>query len=157
MNENESTPRYVQPGWFTRHIFNPVIAFLTRAGISVWGSRELRVRGRKTGEWRAVPVNLLTHEGKRYLVAPRGHTQWVRNLRVAHEGELRVGRRTDAFHATEVADADKTEILRAYLKRWKAEVGVFFDGVSAKSSDAELQRIAPDHPVFVIGSDSPDA
>ncbi|MDQ1532908.1 MAG: hypothetical protein QOF28_669, partial [Actinomycetota bacterium] len=71
MSANEPTPRYVQPGWFTRHVFNPAIATLTRMGLSVWGSRELRVRGRKSGEWRAVPVNLLTHEGQRYLVAPR--------------------------------------------------------------------------------------
>ncbi len=150
MNANESTPRYVQPGWFTRHVFNPMIAVLTRRGISVWGSRELRVRGRTTGEWRAVPVNLLTFEGRRYLLAPRGHTQWVRNLRVAGTGELRVGKRTESFRATEIADADKPAILRAYLKRWKAEVGVFFDGVSAKSPEAELRRIAPDHPVFLI-------
>jgi deazaflavin-dependent oxidoreductase (nitroreductase family) len=150
MNIDESAPRYVKPGWFTRHVFNPFIALLTRMGISVWGSRELRVRGRTSGEWRAVPVNLLTHEGTRYLVAPRGQTQWVRNLRVAKTGELRVGRRTEEFRATEVSDADKVPILRAYLKRWKAEVGVFFGGVSAKSSDDDLLRIAPDHPVFVV-------
>ena len=142
--------RYIRPGWFTRHAFNPTIAGLTRIGISVWGSRILRVRGRKSGELRSVPVNLLTVDGRRYLVAPRGHTQWVRNLRVAGEGELRVGRRSETFRATELADADKVDVLRAYLKRWKAEVGVFFGGVSAKSSDEDLRRIAPDHPVFVI-------
>ena len=144
------TDRYVAPGWFTRNIFNRVIAVLTRAGVSVWGSRELRVRGRTTGEWRSVPVNLLTHDGRRYLVAPRGHTQWVRNLRAAGEGELRVGRRTETFRATELADADKPPVLRAYLKRWKAEVGIFFSGVSATSTDDDLRRIAPDHPVFVL-------
>jgi deazaflavin-dependent oxidoreductase (nitroreductase family) len=142
------TPRYVRPGWFTQHVFNPTVALLTRAGISVWGSRELRVRGRTSGEWRTNPVNLLTVAGTRYLVAPRGHTQWVRNLRVAGTGELRVGRHTETFRATEVADDEKVPILRAYLKRWKAEVGVFFDGVSAASTDEELARIAPDHPVF---------
>jgi len=99
-----------------------------------------------------VPVNLLTLDGTQYLVAPRGHTQWVRNLRVAGDGELRVGRRVQAFTATEVGDDDKVEILRAYLKRWKAEVGVFFGGVSAKSPDDELRRIAPDHPVFRIAT-----
>lgn len=144
----DAGPKYDEPGWFTRHVFNPGVALLTRAGVSVWGSRELRVRGRTSGEWRTTPVNLLTSDGEHYLVAPRGLTQWVRNLRVAGTGELRVGRRTDAFTATEVADADKAPILRAYLKRWKAEVGVFFDGVSADSPDAELARIAPDHPVF---------
>lgn len=155
MSSNDPNPRYQKPGWFTQHVFNPAIAGLTRAGISVWGSRELRVRGRKSGEWRSVPVNLLTHEGKRYLVAPRGHTQWVRNLRVANTGELRVGKRVEVFGATEIADADKAPILRAYLKRWKAEVGVFFDGVSAKSSDDELLHIAPDHPVFLVDTEAP--
>jgi deazaflavin-dependent oxidoreductase (nitroreductase family) len=138
----------VRPGWFTQHVFNPTVALLTRAGISVWGSRELRVRGRTSGEWRTNPVNLLTVAGTRYLVAPRGHTQWVRNLRIAGTGELRVGRHTETFRATEVPDDEKVPILRAYLKRWKAEVGVFFDGVSAASTDEELARIAPDHPVF---------
>jgi len=150
MPEEGATPRYVEPGWFTRHVFNPAVALLTRAGVSVWGSRELRVRGRTSGEWRTTPVNLLTHDGARFLVAPRGVTQWVRNLRVAGTGELRVGRRTEVFRATEVPDADKVAILRAYLRRWKAEVGVFFDGVSADSSDDELERIAPDHPVFRV-------
>jgi deazaflavin-dependent oxidoreductase (nitroreductase family) len=144
------TPRYVEPGWFTNHVVNPVVALLTRAGISVWGSRELRVRGRTTGEWRTTPVNLLTLDGEQYLVAPRGVTQWVRNLRVAGSGELRVGKRTERFRATEVVDTDKVPILRAYLKKWKAEVGVFFDGVSGDSPDTDLQRIAPDHPVFRV-------
>jgi deazaflavin-dependent oxidoreductase (nitroreductase family) len=141
---------YQAPGWFTRHVFNPTISGLTKMGISVLGSRELRVRGRKTGEWRSVPVNLLTIDDRRYLVAPRGHTQWVRNLRVAGTGELRVGRRIEAFRATELADADKPAVLRAYLQRWKSEVGVFFDGVGPKSPESELERIAPDHPVFII-------
>jgi hypothetical protein len=83
-------------------------------------------------------------------VAPRGVTQWVRNLRAAGDGELRVGRRTEPFRATEVPDEEKPPILRAYLKRWKAEVGVFFSGVSGDSSEEELRRISPDHPIFRI-------
>jgi deazaflavin-dependent oxidoreductase (nitroreductase family) len=146
----QEPPRYVRPGWFTNHVFNPIVAGLTRIGLSVWGSRRLRVRGRKSGEWRTNPVNLLTFDDDRYLVAPRGETQWVRNLRVAGDGELRVGQRTEPFRATEISDEEKPPILRAYLKRWKAEVGIFFGGVSAKSSEEELRRIASDHPVFRI-------
>ena len=126
------------------------MALLTRQGVSVWGSRVLRVKGRTSGEWRSIPVNLLTFEGTRYLVAPRGETQWVRNMRVAGGGELVLGRRTEPFKAVEVPDDQKVPILRAYLKRWKAEVGVFFGGVSANSSEADLRRIAPDHPIFRI-------
>ena len=144
--------RYLKPGWFTRHVFNSAVAGLTRIGVSVYGSRVLVVRGRTSGLPRSVPVNVLTHGGSRYLVAPRGTTQWVRNLRAAGEGDLRLGRRTEHFHATEIADADKTEVLRYYLKRWAWEVGAFFDGVGAKASDEELQRIAPDHPIFRISS-----
>ena len=150
MTESSSTPHYRAPGWFTKHIFNGLISGLTKAGISVWGSRTLSVRGRTSGEWRSNPVNLLTHEGHQYLVAPRGQTQWVRNLRVAMSGELRVGRRVQPFTAIELPDDEKGPVLRAYLKRWKMEVGVFFDGVSATSSDEEVARIAPLHPVFEI-------
>lgn len=148
MSTNDASGRYLRPGWFTQRVFNPFIALLTRAGVSVWGSRVLRVRGRTTGEWRSTPVNLLTVDGVDYLVAPRGETQWVRNLRVAGEGELRVGRRTQTFRATEVTDEAKPALLRAYLRRWKFEVGAFFDGVDADASEDELRRIAPDHPTF---------
>jgi len=141
---------YQKPDWFTKHVFNNFVAMCTRLGISVWGSRVLRVRGRKSGEWRSAPVNLLTYQGNRYLVAPRGHTQWVRNIRVAGEGELVLGGRAQRFRAVEIPDDDKVPLLRAYLKRWKFEVGMFFGGVSAESSDADLRRVAPDHPAFRV-------
>jgi hypothetical protein len=69
---------------------------------------------------------------------------------VAGEGELRVGRRTERFTASELSDDDKPPVLRSYLRKWKAEVGVFFGGVDASAPDEELRRIAPDHPVFRI-------
>jgi deazaflavin-dependent oxidoreductase (nitroreductase family) len=143
---------YQRPDWFTKHVFNRVVAVFTRLGISVWGSRVLRVRGRKSGEWRSSPVNLLNRDGRQYLVAPRGHTQWVRNIRVSGGGELVVGKRVQPFKAIEIADAEKVPILRDYLKRWKFEVGVFFGGVGPDSTDEELRRIAPDHPVFRVES-----
>jgi len=98
---------------------------------------------------------VLTLGDKRYLVAPRGVTQWVKNLRASGEAQLRVGRKVGTVRATEIADADKTEILRAYLRRWRFEVGVFFQGMTAKSSDDDLVRIAPDHPVFMIEEQPP--
>lgn len=139
---------YQRPGWFTTNVFNRVVAALTRAGVSVYGSRVLEVQGRKSGQWRQTPVNLLRFQGEDYLVSPRGQTQWVKNLRASGEGRLRVGRRTRPFHATELLDQEKPRLLRAYLKKWKFEVGVFFGGVGPDSPDDELRRIAPDHPVF---------
>jgi deazaflavin-dependent oxidoreductase (nitroreductase family) len=141
---------YQRPGWFTTNVFNRAVAGLTRLGLSVAGSRILEVRGRTTGEPRRNPVNPLTLDGARYLVAPRGNTQWVRNLRARGEGRLLVGRRAEDFTAVELTDDEKPPILRAYLERWKWEVGVFFGGVGPDSSDQELRGIAPDHPIFRI-------
>ncbi|WP_052852318.1 nitroreductase family deazaflavin-dependent oxidoreductase [Streptomyces avicenniae] len=147
---SEAAPHLRKPGWFTVNVLNRTVSWLTRRGISVWGSRVLAVKGRKSGAWRRTPVNLLTVDGAQYLVAPRGHVQWTHNMRAAGGGQLILGKRVTAFTATEVADDDKPEILRAYLKRWKAEVGIFFDGVGPTSSDEELRRAAPKHPVFRV-------
>ena len=145
-----SEEHYREPGWFTRNVFNRGVALATRAGLSVWGSRVLQVRGRTTGQMRETPVNLFDARRGHVSGCPAGTTQWVRNLRVAREGGLRLGRRTQRFRAEELTDDDKPEILRSYLRRWKMEVGVFFDGVDADSSDGDLRRVAPDHPVFRI-------
>ena len=142
--------RYIPPGWFTRRVFNRIVGLLTRLGISVAGSRELRVRGRTTGEWRSTPVNLLTVDGQRYLVSPRGTTHWVRNIRVSGGGELRHGRKTEAFGAVEVADSEKVPILRDYIRRWGWELGRFFEGVDKNATDDDLARIASDFPVFRV-------
>jgi deazaflavin-dependent oxidoreductase (nitroreductase family) len=123
---------------------------LTARGVSVLGSRVLAVKGRTSGVWRTTPVNLLDHDGTRYLVSARGEGQWVRNLRVAGTGELRVGSRTEAFRGRELSDEEKVPVLRAYLKRWKIEVGAFFDGVGPDSSDAQIQAIAVKHPAFEV-------
>jgi len=150
---HESTPttdRYVAPDWFTQHVLNPFVARLTRWGISVMGSRVLEVPGRVSGELRTTPVNVLTLGGDCYLVAPRGVTQWVRNVRSAGSAGLRLGRRVETVELVEVADADKPEILRAYLRRWKWEVGAFFEGVGPDATDDEVLVAAPRHPVFRI-------
>lgn len=131
-------------------VFNRIVGWLTRHGVSLYGSRALYVRGRKSGEWRVTPVNPLTMDGTRYLVAPRGHTQWVRNLRVVGEGQLRVGRRIEKFTATELTDAEKPAILRLYVTKWGWEVGRFFEGLDGKATDEQLAAVAPGFPVFRI-------
>lgn len=143
---------YQQPGWFTRNVFNRAVAGLTRAGVSVAGSRVLEVQGRKSGEWRRTPVNVLTLDGVRYLVSPRGDSQWVRNIRVSGQARLVLGRRAESIAVTEIADDEKVPLLRAYLKHWRWEVGAFFGGVGPDSPDEDLRRIAPDHPVFRIAA-----
>ena len=143
------TAHYKEPDWFTKHVFNRLVAALTRSGVSVLGSRVLEVRGRKSGQPRRTPVNLLDFEGGRYLVAPRGETEWVRNLR-ADSGRVTLirGRNREDLVGVELPDGAKPQLLREYLRRWKFEVGMFFDGVGPDSTDQELAAIAAHHPVF---------
>ena len=141
---------YRAPGWFTRKVFNRLVTVLTMQGVSVLGSRVLAVQGRKSGQWRTTPVNPLGHEGRRYLVAPRGQTQWVRNLRAAGAGELRMGRHTESFRSRELSADQKVPVLRAYLKRWKRETGIFFEGIGPDSTDDQIRAIAPRHPAFEL-------
>jgi deazaflavin-dependent oxidoreductase (nitroreductase family) len=156
MSEHASSAstRYVSPttalGKLMTSFSNSLVAALAKAGLSLKGSRVLYVRGRASGEWRTTPVNPLRYEGASYLVAPRGQTQWVRNMRVAGGGELHIGRRVEKFTATELADAEKPELLRAYLRNWKMEVGMFFEGVGPDATDEQLLAIAPGYPVFRI-------
>lgn len=126
-------PRYLKPGWLTRWVLNPL---LMRLGVV----STLAVRGRVSGEWRTVPVNVLELEGQRYLVAARGDTEWVRNLRVTGRGEVRRLTRVEAFRATELPDSEKPRIIAAYLARWGYQVKRYFEALPKPA----------DHPVFRI-------
>ncbi|MDF8264808.1 nitroreductase family deazaflavin-dependent oxidoreductase [Luteipulveratus flavus] len=137
-----------QVGRMTR-IFNSLVGVLARRGVSLAGSRELETIGRKSGQPRRTPVNLMVVDGATHLVAPRGQTDWVRNARKNPEVTLRLGQRATTYRAVEVHGEPAVPVLRHYLKKWAWEVGAFFPkGISAKSSDAELLAILPDHPVF---------
>ena len=123
--------QYLKPGWFIQKVMKPI---MMRMGVTP----TLAVRGRRSGQWRTVPVNVLEHNGARYLVAPRGNTEWVRNLRAAGTGELRRRGKTDRFRATEVPDAEKPPLIQAYLDRWGSQVKSQFDALPDPA----------DHPVF---------
>ncbi len=142
--------RYLRPQAFDRRVSGPLMTALTRLGISVRGSRVLRVRGRRSGLVRSVPVNLLDFEGQRYLVAPRGNTEWVRNVRVAGSAELVVGRRVETVRLVELEAAVKVPVLRAYLRRWKFEVGRFFAGLGVDATDEQFLAAADGYPVFQV-------
>lgn len=152
MTDDARPRRYLKPDAFTQRVFNPLVAWLVRRGASIAGAAILEVVGRRSGEARRTPVNPLPLAGERYLVAPRGETQWVRNIRVSGGGTLMRGRHREPITVAEVADADKLPIIRAYLKVWAWEVGAFFEGLSAKSSDDEVRAVAAGFPVFRIMS-----
>ncbi|HEX4161859.1 MAG TPA: nitroreductase/quinone reductase family protein [Acidimicrobiales bacterium] len=152
-NPTPTTPHYQRPDWFTRNVFNRLVKGFTRLGISVRGSRVLEHRGRTSGRLHHTPVNLLTYEGQRYLVAPRGDTQWVRNVRSA-DGHLVLilGRHREHCTATEIPVESSVPILRSYLEKWAFETGMFFGGITADANDADWAVEAPRHPVFALTS-----
>ncbi|WP_435270672.1 nitroreductase family deazaflavin-dependent oxidoreductase [Streptomyces sp. 1222.5] len=146
---SSSSPYYLKGSPFTVRM-NGVIGWLARHGVSLMGTAEMSVPGRKSGKMQRIPVNPHTYGGERYLVSARGHSQWVRNMRAAGGGELRVGRKVRPFTAVELPDAEKLPVLRTYLEKWGWEVNQYFAGVTAKSSDEEIIACAGDHPVFRI-------
>ncbi|WP_425837626.1 nitroreductase family deazaflavin-dependent oxidoreductase [Streptomyces fractus] len=146
----QSEPYYLKAGPVSVRM-NKAVGWLARRGLSLAGSAELSVRGRKSGQMQRIPVNPHSHEGAQYLISARGHSQWVKNMLAAGGGELRVGRKVRTFEAVELSDDDlKRDVLRTYLERWGWQVNDYFKGVTAKSTDAELTAALPDHPVFRI-------
>jgi deazaflavin-dependent oxidoreductase (nitroreductase family) len=145
--------RYDEPHRAARAA-NALIRWLAELGISVAGTRALRVRGRKTGKLRGVVVNVLTVDDVDYLVSPRGTTQWVRNVRAA--GVVDVGPRWHRrqLRTTEVADSAKPDLLKRYLDKWYWEVKGHIAGLTPDSGDDELRAAAPSIPVFVLASPS---
>jgi deazaflavin-dependent oxidoreductase (nitroreductase family) len=142
---------YNRPG-FMANLGNAFIGILNRIGLRPGGSQLLAVRGRKSGDVKTTPVNPLTVDGVMYLVAPRGETHWVRNLRAANEAELRVGRKSTAIRTQEVADAEKPALINAYLARWGNVTKSHFGSSSTSPPAEELEQLAGRTPVFRVVS-----
>ena len=143
------TTRYDAPNLAAR-AGNQLIRWLAEAGISLGGTRALRVRGRKTGKRRGVVINLLTVDGRDYVVSPRGNTQWARNARAAGVVEMGPRWRSRRVRISEVTDDAKPQLLRRYLDRWYWEVKGHVGGLTPSSTDDELRATAPSIPVFEL-------
>ena len=143
------TTRYDEPGRAAQ-VGNRVVRWLAELGISVAGTRALRVRGRKSGKQRGVVINLLTVDGVDYVVSPRGNTQWARNVRAAGVVEVGPRWRHHGSNITEVGDAAKPELLRRYLARWYWQVKDYVAGLTPESTDEQLLAAAPSIPVFEL-------
>jgi F420H(2)-dependent quinone reductase len=134
-------------------VFNRAFGWLVGLGLGLGHNQLLRVRGRTTGRTVSVPVNLLELDGRRWLVAGRGRTHWVRNAEVAGEVVLQKGRRRERCGLRVVADADKPPILSAYLDRYRSTVQRYFP-VPAGSPPTAFAAVAERYPVFeVLGYD----
>ena len=143
--------RYEEPNRAARAA-NALIRWLAELGISIAGTRALRVRGRKTGKQRAVVINLLTVDGVDYVVSPRGNTQWARNVRAA--GVVDIGPRWRSKHTaiSEVPDDAKPELLRRYLDRWYWQVKGYVAPLTPHSGHDELRAAAPSIPIFALAN-----
>jgi deazaflavin-dependent oxidoreductase (nitroreductase family) len=143
-----SLPVFRPPAAIDR-AFNRLYGFLVGMGIGLSHSYLLQVKGRKSGKIYSTPVDLLELNGKRFLVAPRGRTQWVRNAEAAGEITLKKGKFRQRFSLRAIPDADKPPVLKAYLDRFESEVQRFFP-VAAGSPIESFEQLAESYPAFEL-------
>lgn len=148
MTTNSSTPAFQRPT-MTERGFNRLFGLLVGLGFGLKHNYLLQVRGRKSGRIYSTPINLLEMGGKRFLVAPRGRTQWVRNAEAAGEVTLKKGRSRQSYGLRTVADAEKPELLKAYLDNFKTTVQRYFP-VPAGSAVERFASIAASYPIFEL-------
>ena len=143
---NRETPYFDQPSAFER-LFTKLFGVLV--GLGLPHNHLLQVRGRKTGRLYSTPVDVLTRDGRRFLVAGRGSTQWVRNALAAGGVSLKKGRRSEAFELRVIPDEEKPEILKAYLDRFALTVQRYFPVPAGSPVDA-FRPLADRYPVFEL-------
>ncbi len=148
---NEPAPKFLKPGPLEQW-FNRLFGALVGAGMAPSHVYLLQVTGRKSGRTYSTPVYIVERNRTRFLVAPRGETQWVRNARAAGRISLKRGRTRKAFRLRELADPDKPEILKQYLDSYRLAVHKYFP-ITAGSPAEAFFRIAPDYPVFELVPD----
>jgi deazaflavin-dependent oxidoreductase (nitroreductase family) len=144
----EAIPVFREPTAIER-MFNRTFGFLVGLGLGFSHNYLLEVRGRKSGKLFSTPVDLLERKGKRYLVAPRGRTQWVRNAETAGEITLKKGSSRQKLSLRPLADSEKPAILKAYLDSFKSEVQRYFP-IAAGSPPEAFAELASSYPAFEL-------
>jgi deazaflavin-dependent oxidoreductase (nitroreductase family) len=145
---NSTLPAFREPSAVEK-IFNRIFGFLVGLGLGFSYNYLLEVRGRKSGKLYSTPIDLLKLNGKTYLVAPRGRTQWVRNAEAAGEVTLKKGSTRQKFHLRPIVDSEKLQILKAYLDTFKREVQRYFP-IPAGSPAEAFSAIAESYPAFEL-------
>ena len=145
---NSNLPAFRAPSAGER-VFNRVFGFLVGLGLGFSYNYLLQVRGRKSGRVYSTPIDLLELGGKKFLVAPRGRTQWVRNAEAAGEVALKKGRTQQKFRLRAIPDVDKPAILKAYLDSFHGAVQRYFP-VTAGSPVEAFREIAESYPAFEL-------
>ena len=145
---SEPAPAFLKPTLMDRWI-NRIFGLLVGWGLGLSHNYLLEVPGRKSGRMYSTPVNIVDLNGKRFLVAPRGETQWVRNARVSGQVWLKKGRLRQQFRLRPIANEDKPVILKTYLDRFKTTVQRYFQ-IPAGSPLNAFRQIAAQYPVFEL-------
>ena len=148
---NADTPHFTRPSP-VEHLFNKLFGFLVGLGVGLRHNYVLQVRGRKTGRIYSTPVNILEMDGKRFLVAPRGQTEWVRNAKASGRVSLKKGFKSEQFRLRAIPDEEKAEILKKYLDSFSTTVHRYFP-IPAGSPPAAFQPLAPRYPIFELIDD----
>ena len=146
--EKPESEHFNQPTTLDR-AFNKLFGLLVGFGLGLPHNYLLQVRGRKSGRVYSTPVDVLSRDGKRYLVPPRGYTQWVRNAIASGTVSLKKGRRSEEFGIRLLSDDEKPEILKSYLDRYKLTVQRYFP-VPAGSPTEAFRPLAGQYPVFEL-------
>jgi deazaflavin-dependent oxidoreductase (nitroreductase family) len=146
--KKQQSGRFNQPTTVDRAI-NKLFGLLVGLGLGLSHNYLLQVRGRKSGRIYSTPVDVLDRDGKRYLVAPRGYTQWVRNAIASGTVSLKKGRRSEEFGIRLLSDDEKPEILKSYLDRYKLTVQRYFP-VPAGSPTEAFRPLTGEYPVFEL-------
>jgi deazaflavin-dependent oxidoreductase (nitroreductase family) len=146
--KNEAMPEFLEPKPVEK-VFNRVLGFLVGLGIGPKYIYLLQVRGRKSGRVYATPVNVMDVGEKRYLIAPRGRTQWVRNAEAAGEITLKRGASRASFRLRAIPDVEKAELLKLYLERYASAVQRYFT-VKAGSGVEAFREVEGKYPVFEL-------
>lgn len=145
---------YKKPGTLVK-IMNSVLGWFTRFGLSPSKVHKIEVRGRKSGQLRTAVVNVLHYDGRRYLVAPRGNTEWVRNVRAANGDASLLRKDREKVHLEEIPVEQRPPIIKAYVNENAMATKQYF-GVEPDDPIERYEGIAPDHPVFqIISPNSP--
>jgi len=148
MSMNPSQREFRAPSSAER-FFNRIFGFLVGIGLGFSYNYLLQVRGRKSGKIYSTPIDLLEVNGKKFLVAPRGRTQWVRNAEAAGEVTLKKGSKRLLFRLRALSEAEKLPILKAYLDTFKREVQSYFP-VPAGSPAEAFREMAAGYPAFEL-------
>jgi len=129
-------------------VTNWVIKHLGVSGLLPTRYQVLIVQGRKSGKIIEVPVSVVEILDKKWLVAPYGPVNWVKNVRAAKQIEIRKRCSTHVYIPTEITAKESAPVIKKYLEIEKHPKDYFQVNEYSPLSDIEAE--AHRYPVFSL-------